>query len=152
MTVYDFDWKAIDGTTYDINSLRGKKIIIVNTASECGLTPQFEQLEELYQYAKQKDFTILGFPSNDFGNQDPGTNSQISQFCQRNYGVTFPMMEKITVKGESIHPLYQWITGQLGKDIQWNFHKVLIDEKGNLVKDISPQTSPIDEEIIQWIN
>lgn len=150
-TLFDFSWNSIDGKLFDIDSLKGKKIMLVNTASECGLTPQFALLEELYQTFKEQDFIILGFPSNDFAGQDPGTNDQIATFCQKNYGVTFPMMEKIVVKGTNQHPIYKWITEVIGEEIKWNFQKVLIDKNGEFVKSIAPQTEPVDSEIIDWI-
>lgn len=125
--------------------------MIVNTASECGLTPQFDQLEDLYDEYRNSNFEILGFPSNDFAEQDPGTNEDIAAFCQKNYGVTFPMMSKIVVKGEGQHPLFQWLTSKTGEDVKWNFHKFLIDEQGNFVKDVQPQTLPIDETVLTWL-
>lgn len=151
MNVYDFSFDTISGSPFDVNTLKGKKVLIVNTASECGLTPQFDQLEDLYDEFKGANFEILGFPSNDFGEQDPGSNEEIATFCRKNYGVTFPMMAKIVVKGESQHPLFQWLTSQTGEDVKWNFHKFLIDENGNFVRDVNPQTLPIDESILNWI-
>lgn len=155
-TIYNFKVEDINGKTFDLSSLKGKKVMIVNTASECGLTPQYEFLEELYKKYKNDNFVIIGFPSNDFGQQEPGTNEQISTFCKKNYGVTFPMMSKITVKGQEKHPLYQFLTeknknGLEDNEVQWNFQKYLINEKGELVKVISPKTSPMDPEIIKWI-
>lgn len=155
-TLYDFKAKTIDGKDFDFNTLRGKKVMIVNTASKCGFTPQYEKLELLYKSYKDKNFTIVGFPSNDFGQQEPGTNAEIMDFCTKNYGVSFQMMEKITVKGESIHPLYKWLTtkeqnGLSDEEVKWNFQKFLIDEKGNLVKVIGHRESPNSEEIVKWI-
>lgn len=154
--IYDFSVNDISGNAFDLSSLKGKKVMIVNTASKCGLTPQFEQLEALYQQYKDQNFVIIGFPSNDFMEQDPGTNAEIAEFCQKNYGVTFPMMEKITVKGENIHPLYAYLTqeklnGKGDYEVQWNFQKFLIDENGQLVQMIDPKTLPNTAEIIQWI-
>lgn len=151
MNVYDFSFDTISGSPFDVNTLKGKKVLIVNTASECGLTPQFDQLEDLYDEFKGANFEILGFPSNDFGEQDPGSNEEIATFCRKNYGVTFPMMAKIVVKGEGQHPLFQWLTSKTGEDVKWNFHKFLIDENGNFVRDVNPQTLPIDESIVSWI-
>src|SRR5690606_10158877 len=140
MNLYDFSFETITGQPFDVESLKGKKVLIVNTASECGLTPQFDQLEDLYDEYKSDKFEILGFPSNDFGEQDPGSNDEIAAFCRKNYGVTFPMMSKIVVKGEGQHPLFQWLTSKTGEDVKWNFHKFLVDETGAFVRDVHPQT------------
>lgn len=155
-TIYDFKVTDISGNTFDLASLKGKKVMIVNTASKCGLTPQYEQLETLYKKYKDQNFVIIGFPANDFMKQEPGTNEEIESFCQKNYGVTFPMMAKITVKGKEIHPLYKFLTtkslNQLeDNDVQWNFQKYLVDENGKLVKVIGPRTLPTDAEITKWI-
>lgn len=155
-TLYDFEINGLDGQPFDLSSLKGKKVLIVNTASECGLTPQYEQLQELYEAHGGEHFEIIGFPSNDFGAQEPGTNTEIAAFCQKNYGVTFPMMEKIAVKGNEIHPIYAWLTrksenGVSDYEVKWNFHKFLIDEEGHLEKEVQPQTLPIDEEITSWV-
>jgi len=153
---HDFVVTDIYGEPFAFSQLKGKKVMIVNTASKCGLTPQYKQLEELYKKYGGDTFIIIGFPANNFLNQEPGTNDQIREFCTQNYGVTFPMMSKISVKGKDMHPLYHWLTkksenGVLDADVSWNFQKFLIDENGNLVKSISPQTSPNDKEIIDWI-
>jgi glutathione peroxidase len=153
---YDFKVKDIDGKDFDFSSLKGKKILIVNTASKCGNTPQYAQLQELYEEYANKGFTIIGFPANNFGQQEPGTNKEIEEFCTKNYSVTFPMMEKISVKGDDMHPLYQWLTqksknGVLDSEVTWNFQKYLIDEKGNLVKTVAPKIKPNDEQILSWI-
>ncbi|MDO5607121.1 MAG: glutathione peroxidase [Capnocytophaga sp.] len=155
-TVYSFVVKDITGKDFALADLKGKKIMIVNTASKCGLTPQYEELEALYKKYKDKNFVILGFPANDFMWQEPGSNEEIAQFCKINYGVTFPMMEKITVKGKGMHPLYQFLTekdknGVEDSKVSWNFQKYLIGEDGRLQKVISPRTSPSDKEIINWI-
>lgn len=155
-TLYDFTVEAIDGSKFDLADLKGKKVMIVNTASECGLTPQYEGLEELYQAKKDDGFVIIGFPANNFGAQEPGSNEQIAAFCQKNYGVSFPMMAKISVKGDDMHPLYKWLTtktqnGSADHEVAWNFHKFLVDENGHLVKEIQPQTLPADPEIVDWI-
>ncbi len=156
-TLYDFEINGLDGQPFDLSGLKGKKVLIVNTASECGLTPQYEQLQELYDTYGGEKFEIIGFPSNDFGAQEPGSDEEIASFCQKNYGVTFPMMTKIAVKGEAIHPIYAWLTqkGQNGVgdfEVKWNFHKFLVDEEGHLVKEVQPQTLPIDEEIVSWVS
>ncbi len=155
-SIYDFKVEDIEGNLFDLASLKGKKVMIVNTASECGLTPQFEQLQSLYTEFKDHNFTIIGFPTNDFMGQDPGTNQEIASFCQKNYGVTFPMMAKIKVKGKDKHPLYNYLTSKAenGLDnykIEWNFQKFLIDENGKIAKVISPRTLPNDSEIKDWI-
>lgn len=155
-TLYDFDAQTIEGDEFDFSSLKGKKVMLVNTASECGLTPQFASLEELFQEFGPDKFEIIGFPSNDFAGQDPGTNEEIANFCSKNYGVSFRMMSKISVKGESISPIYAWLTqksqnGVGDFEVKWNFHKFLIDENGKLVTDIGPQTLPTSIEIIEWI-
>ncbi|MFK7000400.1 glutathione peroxidase [Flavobacterium oreochromis] len=155
-TIYQFKVKDISGNEFDLAKLKGKKVMIVNTASECGLTPQYVQLEELYKKYKDNNFVIIGFPANNFGSQEPGSNEQIATFCKKNYGVSFPMMEKISVKGADIHPLYSFLTqkkqnGTLDNDVKWNFQKYLIDENGKLVKMIAPQTLPNTDEILNWI-
>lgn len=155
-TIYDFKVTDISGNTFDLASLKGKKVMIVNTASKCGLTPQYEQLEALYKKYKDQNFVVIGFPSNDFMKQEPGTDEEIESFCQKNYGVTFPMMSKISVKGKEMAPLYKFLTtksqNQLeDNEVKWNFQKYLIDENGKLVKVIGPKTLPTDAEIIQWI-
>ena len=153
---YDFKVKDIEGKDFDLASLKGKKVLVVNTASKCGNTPQYEQLQELYEKYGDKDFTIIGFPANNFGQQEPGTNKEIEEFCTKNYGVTFQMMDKISVKGDDMHPLYQWLTqksknGVLDSEVGWNFQKYLIDEKGNLIKMVAPKVKPNDEQILGWI-
>ena len=153
---YSLQSKTIEGNTFDFATLKGKKVLIVNTASECGFTPQYESLEKLYQQYKTKNFVILGFPANNFGGQEPGTNSQIKEFCKKNYGVSFQMMEKISVKGEDMHPVYQWLTkksenGTMDYSIRWNFEKFLIDENGRLIDNLNSMTSPLSEKITSWI-
>jgi glutathione peroxidase len=153
---YDFKVKDIDGKDFNLSSLKGKKVLVVNTASKCGLTPQYKQLQELFQLYGGEKFTIIGFPANNFMKQEPGTDSEIAKFCEKNYGVTFKMMSKISVKGDDIHPLYQWLTqksqnGVLDSEVKWNFQKYLIDEKGNLVDMVEPKVKPDDEKILSWI-
>jgi glutathione peroxidase len=155
-SIHQFTVTDIDGKSFDFKSLKGKKIMVVNTASKCGLTPQYEKLEALYQKYKNSNFVIIGFPANDFMGQEPGTNEEIATFCKKNYGVSFSMMEKISVKGSDIHPVYQFLTeksknGLEDNSVQWNFQKYLIDENGYLVKVVSPRTSPDDQEITSWI-
>ncbi|MBK3516835.1 glutathione peroxidase [Carboxylicivirga marina] len=154
---YDFEVNTIEGKTYDLSQLKGKKVMIVNVASKCGLTPQYEQLQQIFEMYGGDNFTIIGFPANNFMSQEPGTNDEIATFCQKNYGVTFQMMSKISVKGDDMHPLYHWLTTKtLNKhsdsSVKWNFQKYLINEKGELEKVISPKTKPNDEEVISWIN
>lgn len=154
---YDFKVKDIEGNDFALSSLKGKKVLVVNTASKCGLTPQYEQLQGLYEKYGNGDFTIIGFPANNFKEQEPGSNEEIAEFCQQNYGVEFPMMEKISVKGDDMHPLYQWLTqksknGVLDSEVTWNFQKYLIDEKGNLVEMIEPKVKPDDPRIIAWVS
>jgi len=153
---YDFVVKDIYGNDFDFASLKGKKVLIVNTASKCGLTPQFEGLQKLYDTYGGDDFVIIGFPTNDFASQDPGTNEEIEQFCRLNYGVTFPMMAKITVKGEEMHPLYKWLTtkslnGYEDSKVAWNFQKYMVNEKGELVGVVPPRKKPETEEIENFI-
>ncbi|MCF8229864.1 MAG: glutathione peroxidase [Bacteroidales bacterium] len=153
---HSFTVEDIDGNEFQLANLAGKKILVVNVASKCGLTPQYEDLQKLYEQYGGDDFTIIGFPANNFMNQEPGTDEEIKTFCTVNYGVSFPMMSKISVKGDDIHPLYQWLTqkeenGVMDAKVKWNFQKFAIDEEGNLVKMFTPRTKPMDEEIIAWI-
>jgi glutathione peroxidase len=155
-SIYQFKVKDINGKTFDFATLKGKKIMVVNTASKCGLTPQYEELEALYTKYKSKNFVIVGFPANDFLSQEPGTDQEIAQFCKLNYGVSFPMMSKISVKGKEMHPVYQFLTqkaknGKEDSKVEWNFQKYLIDETGHLSKVISPRVLPNDPSIIAWI-
>ncbi|MFA6334378.1 MAG: glutathione peroxidase [Bacteroidales bacterium] len=149
---YGLSFKTITGDTFNFDQLKGKKVLIVNTASKCGFTPQFKDLEELnQQYGK--DLVILGFPSNDFLEQDPGSNAEIKEFCELNYGVTFQMMEKSSVKGKEINPVYQWLSdknknGWNEKVPAWNFAKYLIDEKGRLIGFWPSKVKPMDQEIV----
>lgn len=156
--LYNFTLKDIDGNDFSFEQLRNKVILIVNTASKCGFTPQLEGLQKLYEKYKDRNFLILGFPSNDFLFQDPGTNSEIKNFCLINYGVDFTMFEKIHVRGRKQHDLYKYLTQGDGKKefegkIKWNFTKFLIDRNGNIVGRFSPDTKPVDieERIIQLL-
>ena len=156
-TIYQFEVEDITGKTFPLSNLQGKKVMIVNTASKCGLTPQYKELEALYQQYKDKDFIIIGFPANNFLKQEPGTNEEIASFCQVNYGVSFPMMSKISVKGKDMHLLYQFLTqksknGVMDSKVSWNFQKYLIGKDGHLEKVIAPKTLPNDAEVIEWIN
>lgn len=155
-TLYDFKVDDIYGDPFDLEGLKGKKVLVVNTASKCGLTPQYKDLEELYKQYGGDGFTIIGFPANNFMNQEPGTNEEIAEFCQANYGVSFPMMSKVSVKGKDIHPLYKWLTsrsenGKFDAEVSWNFQKFMIDETGNIVDFVSPREKPNSEKIINWI-
>ncbi len=148
--------KTIDGEDFNFSSLKGKKVMIVNTASKCGLTPQYESLEKLYKQYASGNFIIIGFPANDFLSQEPGTNEEIREFCTKNFGVTFPMMAKISVKGEDMHPVYQWLTqkslnGKMDSEVKWNFQKYLINEEGKLISMVPPKEKPDSEWIIDWI-
>jgi glutathione peroxidase len=155
-SIHQFKVTDLSGNTFDFASLKGKKVIVVNTASKCGLTPQYKDLETLYATYKDKGLVIVGFPANNFFSQEPGTNEEIAQFCQLNYGVTFPMMAKVSVKGKDMCEVYQFLTQQAkngveDSDVEWNFQKYLLNEKGELEKVISPRTKPLDEEIVNWV-
>jgi glutathione peroxidase len=155
-SIYQFKVTDLSGKEFDFASLKGKKILVVNTASKCGLTPQYENLQTIYDQYKDKNLVIVGFPANNFASQEPGTSEEIATFCQKNYGVTFPMMDKISVKGDDMAPIYQFLTeksknGLEDSEVQWNFQKYLIDENGHLAKVVSPKTLPTDPEIVDWI-
>ena len=155
-TIYQFTVEDINGNPFALADLKGKKVMIVNTASKCGLTPQYKELEALYERYKDKDFIIIGFPANNFLGQEPGSNEQIASFCSINYGVSFPMMSKISVKGKNMHPLYQFLTqksknGVEDSKVQWNFQKYLIGRDGKLEKVIAPKTLPLSDKVTQWI-
>ena len=155
-SIYQFKVEDLSGNTFDFASLKGKKILIVNTASKCGYTPQYDQLEAIYNKYKNKNLVIIGFPANNFMWQEPGTNAEIASFCKSKYGVTFPMMAKISVKGKDMHPIYQFLTqkklnGVLDSKVEWNFQKYLINEKGQLEQVYMSGVKPNDEKIINWI-
>ncbi len=155
-SIYDFKVAGLDGTDIDFSKYKGKKILIVNTASECGNTPQYKDLEALYEKYKGK-LVIVGFPANNFGGQEPGSSKEIKEFCTKNYGVTFPMADKVSVKGDDVAPIYKYLSEQaaakgFADPVKWNFGKFLIDEKGNLVATFSPKTQPMSEEILKWMN
>lgn len=154
--IYQFKVQGLYGDTFDFASLKGKKVIVVNTASKCGLTPQYKDLEALYEQYKDKGLVIVGFPANNFAGQEPGTSEEIATFCQKNYGVSFPMMDKVSVKGADMAPIYEFLTqksknGLQDSQVEWNFQKYLINEKGELVKVISPKTLVTDKEVMDWV-
>jgi glutathione peroxidase len=170
--IYDFKVPGLDGSPIDFSAYKGKKIMIVNTASKCGNTPQYAELEKLYEKYKDK-LVIVGFPANNFGEQEPGSNTEIKEFCKKNYGVTFPMAEKVSVRGDDVHPLYKWLVdqskelakkeqGTTSKDlvwkrylqdpVNWNFTKFLVDEKGSLVAVFHNKVSPMSDEITKYLN
>jgi len=171
-SIYDFKVPGLDGNQIDFSAYKGKKIMIVNTASKCGNTPQYADLEKLYEKYKDK-LVIVGFPANNFGEQEPGTNTEIQEFCKKNYGVSFPMAEKVSVRGDDIAPLYKWLVDQskeLAKNVPtdnskdivwkkflqdpviWNFTKFLVDENGTLVAVFHNKVSPMSPEILKWLN
>ena len=151
-SIHSFSVKALDGSSINLSDYKGKKILIVNTASECGYTPQYKELEALYEKYKNK-LVIIGFPANNFGGQEPGSNTEIKTFCEKNYGVTFPMAEKISVKGNDMAPIYKWLTGKaengvLDAEIKWNFNKFLLDENGHIIAKFDSGTTPMSDDII----
>jgi len=153
---YSFKVKTLEGKDFDFASLKGRKVMIVNTASKCGYTPQYEDLEALHRQFGSK-LVIIGFPANNFLNQEPGSASEIRQFCTDKYDVTFPLMAKISVKGDDIHPLYQWLTsraknGVMDSEVKWNFQKYLIDENGKLVDVLYSKEKPGSEKVLAWLS
>jgi len=155
-TIYQFKVKDLAGDDFDFATLKGKKVLIVNTASKCGLTPQYKDLQAIYDQYKDKGLVVVGFPANNFASQEPGTSEEIGAFCQQNYGVTFPMMEKISVKGDDMNEVYKFLTqksknGLQDSEVEWNFQKYLINEKGELEKVIAPRTLVTDAEVVNWI-
>lgn len=149
-SIYDFKLKSLDGKEIDFVQFKGKKLLIVNTASKCGKTPQYEGLEKIHEQFRDK-ITVLGFPANDFLWQEPGTNAEIAEFCERNYGVRFQMFEKISVKGKGQHPLYQWLQSKTGEKPDWNFAKYMISEDGTKVTFFHSSVQPMDKQIIAQI-
>jgi len=149
-SIYDFKMNALDGTPVDFSQYKGKNLLIVNVASKCGSTPQYADLQKLHEQFAGK-VTILGFPANNFGAQEPGSNQEIAQFCEKNYGVTFQMFEKISVKGDDVHPLYKLLKEQTGKEPSWNFCKYLIKPDGS-VKFFATNVNPLDKQIVDEIN
>lgn len=156
-SIYDFKVAGLDGKEIDFSNYKGKKILVVNTASECGYTPQYADLEKLYEKYKDK-LVIVGFPANNFGGQEPGSNAEIASFCKKNYGVTFPMAEKVSVKGDDIHPIFKYLEEEAKKIgtqepvVKWNFTKFLIDENGKLVKVFPSKVNPMSEELTVYLN
>jgi glutathione peroxidase len=155
-SIYAYKVPALEGGTIDFSAYRGKKILIVNTASKCGYTPQYEGLQKLYD-AKKDKLVIIGFPANNFGSQEPGTNEEIGAFCKRNYGVTFPMAAKISVKGDDMAPIYTWLTdkkynGYESSTVKWNFQKYLIDEQGKLIGVFASGVKPDSEKLLEAID
>jgi glutathione peroxidase len=153
---YDFKAVTIDGKPIDLSTFKGKRVLVVNTASKCGYTSQYAELEELFKTYGGDHFTVIGFPANNFMGQEPGSNSEIREFCTSKYDVTFPMMSKISVKGKDIDPLYGWLTskeqnGLMDAPVKWNFQKFLIDENGNLAGMAPTKESPTSERIVTWI-
>ncbi|HMQ59504.1 MAG TPA: glutathione peroxidase [Flavilitoribacter sp.] len=154
--IHQFSVEGIDGGTINFADFKGKKIMVVNVASECGFTPQYQQLQELYETFGDR-LAIVGFPSNDFGGQEPGTHAEIKAFCTRHYGVSFPLTVKIHIKAPDTHPVYAWLTakkanGVMDCEVQWNFWKFLLDENGRLVNCLPSNTSPFDESVLNWIS
>lgn len=154
-TIYQFKVPSIEGGTIDFSKYKGKKILVVNTASKCGYTPQYEGLEKLYKEHQDK-LVIVGFPANNFGQQEPGTNEEIQQFCKVRYGVTFPLASKVDVVGDNVHPLFKWLTskeenGVLDATVAWNFTKFLLDENGKLLASFPSKVTPDSEEILKYL-
>jgi glutathione peroxidase len=153
---YGFKVKNLEGGMFDFSSLKGKKVMVVNVASKCGNTPQYKDLEALY-LGNKENLVIIGFPANNFGSQEPGTAVEIRKFCTENYGVTFPLMEKISVKGSDMAPIYKWLTskkenGVMDSEVKWNFQKYLIDENGKLVEVLDPKEKPTSDKVMMWLS
>ena len=148
-TAHDFSFTALDGTPLPLSGLKGKTVLVVNTASKCGLTPQYEGLEALYRDYRDQGLVVLGVPSNQFAGQEPGTEAEIQEFCTLNYGVDFPMTSKTEVKGPGAHPFYKWAEGELGEPAipVWNFHKILVGKDGRALQAFGPRTDPLDSEV-----
>jgi glutathione peroxidase len=151
MKLADIQINSLEGNPINWPDYLGKKILFVNVASECGFTPQYAEMQGLYEEFKDKNFVLIGVPSNDFGGQEPGTAEQIGEFCTKRYGVTFPLTEKITVLGENKHPLYRFLTAVNGQEVEWNFQKFAVNEAGEVVATFSPGTTPFSDEIVNWI-
>jgi glutathione peroxidase len=155
-SIYKFKVEGLEGNTIDFSEFKGKKILVVNTASKCGFTPQYESLEKLYSQYSDK-LVVVGFPANNFGGQEPGTNEEIKEFCTKNYGVTFPMAAKVSVKGEDIAPIFKWLTdksenGVMDSEIKWNFTKFLLDENGVLIAKFDSDVVPLSDKITAYLN
>ena len=155
-SIYNIKVNKLDGTSLDLKEFKGRKMLFVNVASKCGYTPQYAELQELYDDYSEK-LEIFGVPCNQFGGQEPGSDEEIAQFCKKNYGVTFTMLEKVDVKGSSQHPLYSWLTtkeknGVMDATVRWNFHKFLVDEEGALINMYNSRTNPVGTEMLEAIN
>jgi glutathione peroxidase len=155
-SIYEFKVEGLEGGAIDFSKFKGKKIMIVNTASKCGNTPQYAELEQLYEKYKDK-LVIVGFPANNFGQQEPGSNEEIKEFCTKNYGVSFPMASKVSVKGDDVAPIYKYLTEEAKKlgfedPVKWNFTKFLLDENGKLITVIHNKTKPMSEEVLKYLN
>lgn len=150
-TAHDFSAKTITGQDKSLADYKGNVLLIVNVASECGLTPQYDGLEKLHEQYGEKGLRVVGFPANEFAGQEPGSNEQISEFCRTKYGVKFDMMGKVVVKGDGIHPLFAWLTKETGGDIKWNFGKFLIGKNGEILKRFEPKVEPLDPEVTSAI-
>ncbi len=153
---HDFRVTTLEGEPFDFQQLKGKKVLVVNTASKCGDTTQYEDLQKLYEQYGGDRFVVIGFPANNFMKQEPGSNKEIREFCTKNYGVTFPMMEKISVRGDDMHPLYKWLTskelnGVMDSKVKWNFQKYLINEEGHLVAIAYSKEKPTSDRIVSWV-
>jgi len=153
---YDYKMTDINGNTFDMSELKGKKVLLVNTATQCGFTPQFSDMEKLYKEYKDKNFVVVAIPSNDFGDKEPGSNEEIKNYVDKNYGVTFPIMAKTSVKGDSENPIYKWLTnkdlnGVMDTKVAWNYQKYMIDENGKLIGIIEPKESPSSDKVIEWL-
>ena len=152
-SIYDFELDSLSGDEVSLSEYEGNVLLVVNTASECGYTPQYKELQELYETYNEEGFYVLGFPANNFGGQEPGSDEEIAQFCELNYGVTFPMFSKISVKGDDQHPLYQYLTQADNPDftgeIGWNFEKFLIDRNGNIVRRFKSNVTPMGDELTE---
>ena len=152
-TAYDYDFQALDGSDLPMTTFRDKVVLVVNVASKCGLTPQYDGLEKLYSDYKDKGLVVLGVPSNQFMGQEPGTNEEIAEFCRTTYGIDFPMTSKVDVKGDDAHPFYKWAVSAVGEPAEpvWNFHKLLVGKDGTLINVFGPRTDPQDPEVVAAI-
>jgi glutathione peroxidase len=150
-TIYDFTVKTIDGKTKSLAEYKGRPVLVVNVASQCGFTPQYEGLEKLHEKYGQRGFAVLGFPANEFGAQEPGSDEDIQKFCTTNFGVKFEMFSKVVAKGEGIHPLYDWLTKSKGGDVRWNFTKFLVDKDGRVIERFEPKVAPESPDVTRAI-
>jgi glutathione peroxidase len=150
-SAHDFTAKTITGQDKKLADYKGQVLLVVNVASECGLTPQYKGLEALHQKYRERGLRVLGFPANEFGAQEPGSNTEIKTFCEKNYGVSFDMFGKVVVKGDGIHPLFDWLTKETGGEIKWNFGKFLVGKNGEIIKRFEPKVEPESSEVTQAI-